>query len=139
MVLAPENLPFQLHLLVQGMTRRMQGLLQPFNLTPLHWGMLCCLWRRDGLSTTEFTEQLSQLGGTITVALQAMERRKLIRRRPHPRDGRASQIFLTARGRALEQELVPAAANLIQDLFRDLSPAEYKQFADTVSLLRTRT
>ena len=136
-VLAPGNLPFQLHLLVQSLTRRMQKVLDPFNLTPLHWGILCCLWRQEGLSPTDFAEQLSQLGGTITVALQALERRKLIVRRANRDDGRATQLYLTAPGRSLEQVLVPLAGNLIQDLFRGLSASEYKQFESTVRLLRT--
>jgi len=136
-VLAPGNLPFQLHLLVQGLTRRMQKVLDPFDLTPLHWGILCCLWRQDGLSPTDFADQLSQLGGTITVALKALERRKLIVRRASRVDGRAAQIYLTARGRALEKVLVPLAANLMQDLFSGLSAAEYKRFEETVRSLRT--
>ncbi len=135
--LAPENLPFQLHLLVQGMTRRMQKVLNPFDLTPLHWGMLCCLWRKEGLSATDFAGQLSQLGGTITVALQAMEKRKLIRRRTDRADRRATQVYLTARGHELQQVLVPLAADLIHDLFSGLSVAEYNHFADTVRSLRT--
>jgi DNA-binding MarR family transcriptional regulator len=135
-ILAPENLPFQLHLLVQGMTRRMQKVLDPFDLTPLHWGILCCLWRKDGLSPTEIAGQLSQLGGTITVALQALEKRKLILRRARRDDRRAMQIYLTARGRALQQVLVPLAAGLLRDLFSGLSPAEYDHFAGTVRSLR---
>lgn len=138
-VLAPENLPFQLHLLVQGMTRRMQKLLAPYDMTPLHWGVLCCLWREDGLRTTQLAERLTQLGGTMTVALSAMERRGLIRRKTNPADGRSMEVFLTDRGRSLEQELVPAAASLIQELFADLPPAEYAHFAEVVRLLRTRT
>jgi DNA-binding MarR family transcriptional regulator len=138
-VLAPENLPFQLHLLVQGMTRRMQTLLTPYDVTPLHWGILCCLWRQDGLRTTHLAEQLTQLGGTMTVALHAMERRGLIRRRPNPADGRSMEVFLTERGSALERELVPAAAKLIQEFFGDLPPAEYERFAEVVRLLRAKT
>lgn len=138
-VLAPENLPFQLHLLAQGMTRRMQEVLAPFCFTPLHWGVLCCLWREDGLPPKELALRLSQLGGTITVALDAMERRLLVRRRAAPDDGRSVSVFLTARGRKLEHDLVPAASDLIADLFRDLSAAEYQRFATVVRKLRQRT
>lgn len=122
--------------LVQQMTKRLQEVLDPHDLTPLHWGVLCCLWKEDGLRTTEIAQRLDQLGGTVTVGLDAMERRKLIRRRQHRSDGRVVQIFLTAKGRNLRPVLEPKVVALIEELFACFSPGEYAVLSKQLGILR---
>jgi hypothetical protein len=46
-VLAPNSLVYRMKLLSQLMERRFQQMLEPFQLTPLHWAVLCCLWQSD--------------------------------------------------------------------------------------------
>jgi len=136
LVLAPENLPYQMFLLVQQMTRRFQEILTPHGITPLHWGVLCCLWKEDGLRTTQIAEQLEQLGGTVTVGLDVMERDGFVQRKKDKTDGRVSRVFLTARGRILKSTLEPAAAALIQEMFVTLAPDEYKSLSSQIAHLR---
>ncbi len=135
-VLAPRNLPYQMFLLVQQMTKRFQEILTPQGLTPLHWGILCCLWEEDGLGTTEIGTLLEQLGGTVTVGLDAMERDGLVQRKKDLVDGRVSRIFLTKRGASLKGTLAPAAAALIDDMFVTLTPDQYRELAKQVAHLR---
>jgi DNA-binding MarR family transcriptional regulator len=123
-------------LLVQQMTKRFQEILAPHGLTPLHWGILCCLWEEDGLGTTEIGTLLEQLGGTVTVGLDAMERDGLVQRKKDLADGRISRIFLTKRGASLKGTLAPAAAALIDDMFVTLTPGEYRDLAKQVAHLR---
>ncbi len=134
--LAPHNLPYQMFLLVQQMTKRFQQVLAPHGLTPLHWGILCCLWAEDGLRTTGIAKRLEQLGGTVTVGLDGMERDGLVRRKKDRADGRISRIFLTPRGRSLQAALAPAAAALIDDMFVALSPSQFDELARHVANLR---
>jgi DNA-binding MarR family transcriptional regulator len=135
-VLAPGNLPYQMFLLVQQMTRRFQEILTPHGITPLHWGVLCCLWGEDGLRTTEIAARLEQLGGTVTVGLDAMERDGLVQRKKDKTDGRVSRVFLTDRGRVLKSALEPAAAALILEMFATLAPEEYQSLATQIAHLR---
>ena len=135
-VLAPENLPYQMFLLVQQMTKRFQEILTPYGITPLHWGILCCLWGEDGLRTTEIATRLEQLGGTVTVGLDGMERHGLIQRKRDKTDGRISRVFLTEQGKGLRKALEPAASTLIRDLFATISPAEYRALAKQIAQLR---
>lgn len=134
--LAPANLPYQMFLLVQQMTRRFQAVLDTFGLTPLHWGILCCLWREDQLRTKEIATQLEQLGGTITVGLDVMQRKGLIERRPDEADRRVSRIFLTAKGQSLQKVLQPQAKALIDTIFEGLDHEEYLRFAWQIAELR---
>jgi DNA-binding MarR family transcriptional regulator len=135
-VLAPHNLPYQMFLLVQQMTRRFQDVLDVHHLTPLHWGILCCLWMNDGLRTSDLAQQLEQLGGTITVGLDTMEGRHLVTRKPDDNDGRVSRIFLTRRGKGLQQKLQLEAGSLITDMFSPLSPEDYERLCLQITLLR---
>ncbi len=135
-VLAPENLPYQMFLLVQQMTRRFQQILTPHDITPLHWGILCCLWAEDGLPTTQIAQRLEQLGGTVTVGLDSMERRGFVKRRRDRVDGRILRIFLTRTGRVLKEALEPAAASLIRQMFATLAPEEYNALSTQIAHLR---
>ncbi len=134
--MAPQNLPYQMFLLVQQMTKRFQEILTPHGLTPLHWGILCCLWTEDGLRTTEIANRLEQLGGTVTVGLDVMERDGLIRRKKDPIDARISRILLTERAASLKNSLVPSAAALIDEMFITLGADEYVHLAAQVAHLR---
>ncbi len=123
-------------LLVQQMTRRFQEILTPHGMTPLHWGILCCLWGEDGLRTTEIAARLEQLGGTVTVGLDAMERHGFVRRKKDKADGRILRIFLTEQGRILKKTLEPAAAALIQEMFVTFAPGEYNALSSYIARLR---
>ena len=134
--LAPHNLPYQLFLLVQQMTNLFQTVLRPHALTPLHWGILCCLWEEDGLRTSELTRRLQQLGGTITIGLDAMVRDGVVERRQKEDDKRVTEIFLTDHGRELRVSLEQAAERLIGEMFSPLTAHQYGGLRRTVGILR---
>jgi DNA-binding MarR family transcriptional regulator len=135
-ILAPENLPYRMRLLVQVMGRMFQNVLDPFDITPLHWGILCCLWREDGLPTQAIANRLEQLGGTITVGLDSMEKRGLVSRKADLKDRRISRVWLKGRGRDLERELSPDVTALVGGMFECLSPRELSGLSACVDKLR---
>jgi DNA-binding MarR family transcriptional regulator len=136
-ILAPENLPYRMRLLVQAMGRMFQNVLDPFDITPLHWGILCCLWREDGLPTQTIANRLEQLGGTITVGLDSMEKRGLVSRKADLKDRRISRVWLRRRGRDLERELSPGVMALVNRMFECLSTRELSQLSACVDKLLT--
>jgi DNA-binding MarR family transcriptional regulator len=135
-VLAPTNLPVQMRLLTQLLTRRFQHVIAPYDITPLHWGILSCLWRQDGLTTRAIVDQLDQLGGTVTVGLDSMEKRKLLRRCVDDNDHRISRIWLTRKGAGLEGKIVPVVRDLISELFSCLSEKEKQDLETLIRRLR---
>jgi DNA-binding MarR family transcriptional regulator len=135
-VLAPANLPYRLRLLAQAMTRGFQDLIESHGVTPLHWGVLSCLWKEDGQATQAIARQLEQLGGTLTVGIDVMEKRGLVRRRRDREDGRVSRVWLTKKGRQLEAALVPEVEEFVEHLFSCFSAREYAEFAELVDRLR---
>ena len=131
-VLSPHNLPYRMRLLVQLFGRQFQQVLNPFDLTPLHWGILSVLWQEDGLRTQTIAERLEQLGGTLTVGLDSMEMRGLVKRKADLKDRRVSRVWLRPRGADLQQRLVPEVSNFVAEIFSCLSAAEQKQLSQLV-------
>jgi DNA-binding MarR family transcriptional regulator len=132
----PAALPYRMRLLVQMMERQFQELLNPFGITPLHWGVLCCLWRKDGQAAQEIAQMLEQLPGTLTVGFAAMERRGLITRRPDRDDGRVSRVCLTPAGRKLEARLKPRVDSFVRAMFGGVSASEYRTLVRLTAKLK---
>lgn len=122
--LAPATLGYRLKLLSQLLTRRFQEQLAPFDLTPFHWVVLCCLWETDGLPTSTLGEKLQQVGGTMTGVLDRMEERELITRQRDRHDRRIWRIWLTPQGKHLQTILPAIARNLSDTALSNISPSD---------------
>lgn len=131
-VLAPHGLGYRIKLLSQLMSRKFQEQLEPFDLTPFHWVVLCCLWEEDGLPTSSLGEKLQQVGGTLTGVLDRMEERGLIRRELDRRDRRIWRIWLTDAGKELQSVLPPLALDLREQTMQGMSPAERQSLSQLI-------
>ena len=87
------------HLMAQGMQRRLKAC----DVTMSQWVVLKFLWEQEGRSQVELQEVLGLDGATITGLLQRMSSQDLVHRHADPMDKRVQRVFLTERGRALEQ------------------------------------
>jgi len=65
--------------------------------------VLLRLWAQEGPTHTDLAAALGVEAPTVTKALQRMERAGLVQRRPDADDARVSRVYLTPRGRALEE------------------------------------
>ena len=123
-VLAPYSLGYRIKLLAQLFTRRFSEQLAPYEITPFHWVVLCCLWEEDGLPTSVLGSRLQQVGGTLTGVLDRMEKRGLVERKRDPNDRRVWRIWLTDAGRELRETLPPIALTLREDLLQGVTQEE---------------
>ena len=74
-----------------------------------HWTFLRILWEGDGLTQRELSAQAGVMEPTTYSALKAMERLGYIVRRQRGDDRKKIFVFLTPKGRALRNRLVPFA------------------------------
>jgi DNA-binding MarR family transcriptional regulator len=135
-ILPPNALGYRLKLLSQVIDRRFQAILDPFGLTPLQWGVLCCLWQEDGLPTLQISKQLLQLSGNVAAALPTMEKQAYIRRQRDSDDRRILRVWLTPKGKQLQQVLPQQAQKLDRQLFEALTLEERAQLTAMVDRLR---
>lgn len=68
--------------------------------------ILLQLWIEKGISQSQLAACMEVEPPTATKMLQRMERAGLIERRPDPEDARVSLVYLTERGRTLEQPVL---------------------------------
>lgn len=101
-----------------------------------HWPFLRALWQADGLTQRELSEMAGVMEPTTFAALKAMERRGYVVRRAVAGDRRKRQVFLTARGRALEAKLVPLAEAVNRIAVRGVLTADVAATRRTLLALR---
>lgn len=79
------------------------------------WYFLRALWEEEGVTQRELSRRIGMMESTTVPALALMERRGLVRRQRDAKDRRRSCVYLTKRGRALKDILLPYAkqANLV--------------------------
>ncbi|MBE9012847.1 MarR family transcriptional regulator [Pseudanabaenaceae cyanobacterium LEGE 13415] len=132
-LLAPHNLGYRIKIIAQLGTRRFQERLDPFELTPFHWVVLCCLWQEDGQATSGIGEKLQQVGGTLTGVLDRMCDRGLIRRERDAQDRRIWRIWLTEAGEELKTTLPPVAMSLAEMMMTGISTEEQAALSEWVN------
>ena len=93
----------------------------------LHTGqemLLLRLWIEEGIPQSQLAASMGVEPPTATKMLQRMEHAELIERRPDPEDARISRVYLTERGRALEQPVLEVWKQLEAQTVTGLSPTE---------------
>lgn len=110
--------------------RRLAERIRPLGLAPAQFMTLLALWDEDGLTQRELLGRLDVEQATMANTLTRMERDGLIERRPHPGDGRAQVVRLTAKGRGLREPATEAAGTVNADALAGLSDKEQAQFLE---------
>lgn len=95
--------------------RRLQESLAPFNVPLGHWLYLRILWHKEGLTKRELSVEAGVMEPTVFVALKGMEADGLISFERRDDNKKNVYVFLTPKGRALEQQLVPLAEQVNAD------------------------
>jgi len=103
-----------------------------YDLTPQQFGLLAFLWLEDGLSQTELSARSQIDRTTMGGLIDRLVKEGMVERKTHPEDRRAYQVFLTDRGKSLEDELSTVA---IQVLGKVTAPLTDQEHATLIRLL----
>jgi DNA-binding MarR family transcriptional regulator len=98
--------------------------LERHRLLAAQWSVLRVLWRQEGLTQVELADAMRVEKASLTGLINGMERAGLIVRRRNRDDRRKINIRLTARGRRLEREVLPYAAEIDRQATRGLTADE---------------
>jgi len=98
----------------------------PYQLKPVEFSVLSLIAHNPGITSRQLCTTLGILPPNLVGMVNALEKRELIERKPHPRDGRAMGLHLTATGQKLVRDAEKTAAALEADVAARLTPGELK-------------
>jgi DNA-binding MarR family transcriptional regulator len=106
----------------RGLSRALQMRLTEHSVSFGHWTFLRILWENDGITQRELSERAGLMEPTTYSALKAMERLGYVTRRQQPDSRKKVYVFLTPKGRALRDKLVPLAEELNATAVAGIAP-----------------
>lgn len=92
--------------------------------TSEQWKILITLWVEDGLTQQQLAEKIFKSKVSLVKLIDGLERRGLVNRRPDPNDRRSNRIFLTPKGRSIQEQLIGLAKENLAQATTDVDPQE---------------
>lgn len=89
-----------------------------------HWSFLRILWESEGLTQRQLSGQAGVMEPTTFSALNAMEQLGYVVRKPSPTSRKEVHVYLTRKGRALKNKLVPLAEEVNEVASQDVESAD---------------
>lgn len=96
----------------------------PYGLRPVDFSVVSLVAHNPGITSRQLCSTLGILPPNLVGMVNALEKRALIERKPHPRDGRALGLHLTPAGQKLVRQAERTAADLEEEAAQNLTPAE---------------
>jgi DNA-binding MarR family transcriptional regulator len=96
----------------------------PYQLKPVDFSVLSLVGHNPGITSRQLCNALGILPPNLVGMVNAMEKRELLERRPHPRDGRAMGLHLTTAGHKLMRDAEKTAAALEAEVGARLTASE---------------
>ena len=97
-----------------------------FDLRTVDFSVLSLITHNPGITSRQLCGNLNILAPNLVAMVNALEKKKLIVRKPHPLDGRAMGLHLTAKGQTMMVEAEATVNQLELDATAKLSAAERK-------------
>jgi DNA-binding MarR family transcriptional regulator len=101
-----------------------------FNLKIPEWRLIAVIAEEEGVTQLAIGRATRMDKVTVSRATIALLRRKLIARKPNPKDGRSHLLYLTAAGRNLYAQVAPKALELEARIFNGFNTADLDSFRD---------
>ena len=95
-----------------------------YQLRPVDFSVLSLIIHNDGITSRQLCASLGLQPPNLVAMIAALEKRELIERRPHPKDGRALGLHASTQGYKLMVDAEQTAAQLEREATSKLSAAE---------------
>lgn len=98
----------------------------PYGLRPVDFSVLSLIAHNPGITSRQLCTALGILPPNLVGMVNGLEKRELIARKPHPLDGRAMGLHLTAPGQKMMRDAEKTAAALESEVASRLTPSEQR-------------
>lgn len=130
------SLGYHLRTLTETWGVLLQRRLGPLGGTFPQWRYLRELWEEDGLTQRELSDRVGRQAATTVTALRILKRSGLIRIVAAKEDRRKRRVFLTAKGRALNDSMAPTIIAIENAVLRTLDEADIAAFKRSLARMQ---
>lgn len=132
-----ESVGYQIRQSHRLLQRYLHLKIEPYGVTLGMWYFLRALWQQDGRTQRELSVAVGTMEPTTVTAIRSMERGGLVKRVRNSQDKRKINVFLTARGLDLKDELLPLARDVVDTAVQGFSNREKQVFLDSLKLVQS--
>lgn len=111
----------------QKVFKYLKSELEPFNITPVQYGVLQCLWDDGSQTPKQIGNVLSLDGSTITGILDRLENKALLMRNTGKEDRRTIKVELTEKGSKLREPIGKIIEEVNEKVLKQFSSEEKNQ------------
>ena len=116
----------------RSLARALQSRIASHGVSMGQWFFLRALWDKDGLTQRELSQRVGMMEPTTVTALNGMERRGLVERVRNTHDRRKVNIYLTPKGRALRDVLLPCSVEVNREATQGVAKDELAMAMDVL-------
>ncbi len=98
--------------------------LQNLPITPEQFGLMTHLWKEDGKSQQELAVLTCRDRANVTRLIDILEREAIVERKDDADDRRVFKIFLTEKGKALEEDTATIAKQAIKEATKGITQTD---------------
>ncbi len=110
----------------------------PFELKKVEFSLLMLVWANGALPPKRLARALAVTSPNLTLLLDRLQHRGLLRREQHPEDGRSQNVVLTDKGKRLALDAAAAAEAMERQLQQCLTHAEHAMLIELLGKLAAR-
>lgn len=110
--------------------------LQAYDVTPIQYSLLKCLWVTDRQMPTQLAQTLQVDTSTMTGLIERLERKNMVVRDYCQEDRRSIQVSLTDEGRGLQAGVEAAIAEANAAVTKGMSAAQIEIFKQHCDLMK---
>jgi len=103
------------------------------DITGEQWRIIRCLWHNDGQTQQDLANVVKTDKTGITRIIDSLEKRDLVMRVPDKTDRRQNLIYLTNKGKSLQEELMQIFTKISSEIQKDIEPEKLEIFRQVLN------
>ncbi|MEZ8406603.1 MarR family winged helix-turn-helix transcriptional regulator [Vibrio splendidus] len=123
----PNSFGWLVNVVANKATKDFDTELKEHGLSIALWPTMMCLWEEEGVTQRDIAAKSKVENSTTTRTLDKLEKLELVERRADPNSRRSFRIYLTEKGKALEEQLIPVPVRVNKALMSELDAEEQQQ------------
>jgi len=102
-------------------------------LTREQWSVMAVLWKTDGCTQQMLADATYRGRAGITRLIDNLEKEGYVERKADPNDRRSNLIFLTSKGKEIQEDVVSVLNETVSAITKDISDKDIRQLSETLS------